>query len=135
MVPTANAGGLIDFTSRTGEAEIVLVILVADQFFVEIADAPKNALLPATVNHSVHITFIAGLVRACPSHREGGMEDGANCPFHKCLGGGLHWPADIVSAGFAHDSQALPHIVRRIDSVSIHANNDVAASGSDGSIQ
>src|SRR5438270_14071957 len=99
MVPTANARGLIDFTSGAGEAQIVLVILVADQFFVEIADALKNALLPATINHGVHIAFIAGLVRACAAHRESRMKHGANRPFHKGLSRGLHWPADIVGFG------------------------------------
>src|SRR2546423_2336319 len=107
MVPTANARGLIDFTSGAGETKIVLVILVADQFFIEIADALKNALLPATVNHRVHKAFITDLVRARAAHREGRMKHGANRPFHKRFGGGLHWPADIVRSGFAHDRPAL----------------------------
>src|SRR5438445_7485674 len=112
MVPTANARGLKDFSSGPDQTEIVLVILVADQSFVEIADALKHALLPATVDRSVHKAFIADLVRACAAHCEGRMTHGANRPFHKCLGGGLHWPADIVRSGFAHDRQALTHIVR-----------------------
>src|SRR5882672_786353 len=135
MVPTANARGLIDFTSCSGEAEIVLVILVADQLFVEIANALKNAFLPATINHSIHKAFKADLVRACAAHCEGRVKHSANRPFHKCLRGGLHWPTDIVRSGFAHDCQALTHIVRRINSVSIHANDDVAASSPDGSVQ
>src|SRR5712664_1216356 len=73
VVPTADARGLIDFTSRTGEPKIVLVILVADQFFVEIADARKKALFPAAINHRVYAAFIAGLVRTRSAHRKGRM--------------------------------------------------------------
>ena len=113
----------------------MLVILVADQFFIEIADALKNALLPATVNHRVHMAFITRLVRACAAHREGRMKHGANRPFHKCLGRGLHWPADIVGFGFAHDRQALLHIIGRIYRVSIHANDDFTAGGANGRVQ
>src|SRR6266480_4159834 len=107
MVPTANARGLIDFTAGAREAKIVLVILVADQFFVEITDALKNALLPATVNHGVHVAFITGLVRARAAHCESRMKHGANRPFHKCLSRGLHGSANIVGSGLAHDRQAL----------------------------
>ena len=135
MVPTANTLGLINFPPRAGEAQVVFVILVADQFFVEITDALKNALLPATVNHGVHIAFITGLVRARAAHCESRMKHGANRPFHKCLGRGLHGSANIVGFGFAHDRQALLHIIGCIDGMSIHANDDFTAGGSNGRVQ
>ena len=37
--------------------------------------------------------------------------------------------------GFAHDRQALLHIIGRIDGMSIHANDDFTAGGSNGRVQ
>src|SRR2546423_10960230 len=67
VIPTANARGLVDLLFGAREAKIVFIILVANQFFIEIANALKNALLPASINHGVHVPFIAGSMGARPA--------------------------------------------------------------------
>jgi len=107
----------------------------ADQFFVEQADLIKYALLPATINNCVHQSFIVGSVRASAPHRPGTMEYGANGLFHECLSPGPHRPADIVGASFVQHGQALPHVVRRVCRMGIHANNNLAAGRPNGCVQ
>src|SRR5439155_9960738 len=110
VVPTPDSRRLINFASASGEPEIEFIVLVADEFLIEITNPLEGMLLPATVDNGIDIALIVNPVRACPADGDTRMKLGANCFFHECRRCGLHWPADIVGAGFFHHGQALPDI-------------------------
>src|ERR1043165_3398748 len=103
MVRTANSRRLIDSSPGTHDAQVVLVILVANQLLIKIADPIENIAVPAAVDHSVNIAFIVRTMGARAADRKGRMEDSPNGPLHILQGGSPHRTTDIVCSGFTQD--------------------------------
>src|SRR5215469_6310602 len=135
MIPTTNPWRLIDFAAATHEPKVVLIILVADQFLVEITDALKNAFVPAAVNYGIHIAFILRVMRTRSANCERRMKCRLNRPFLIGRRGSAHRPAYIVSSSFTQHNKALLDIIRRVNRMSVHANNDFTPSFAQGRVQ
>src|ERR1044071_1155382 len=101
MVPTSNPRRLKDLSTTTHDAEIMLVVLVADEFFIEITSPIKNVFSPTAVDDSINESFVIRIVRARPSHSERRMKDSANGPLFVSLSCCPHRATHIIGTSFA----------------------------------
>src|SRR4051812_29398440 len=75
-IPTPEPGRLPEHSPRPDQAEVELVVLVANEFLVEEADPGKNALAPATEVNRVRGPFVTGVMAGRAPGGEGRLEGG-----------------------------------------------------------
>src|SRR2546430_744720 len=128
MVPTPNPRGLIHFSATAHDSQVVLIILIANQFFIKIADSIKKTFFPTTVNDGIHIALVIGLMRTRPANGKCGMEHRSD---RSLLVGGCssaHRSPYVICPGLAQYRKAFLNVVGRIVSMGVHANNDFSSS-------
>src|SRR5580700_9949545 len=62
-VPTPNLRALPYLPPTPDDPQIVFVILIPNQLFIEVAEALEHALSPTSVGYCVHVTFITDVVK------------------------------------------------------------------------
>src|SRR6267142_5129916 len=135
VIPATHARRLINFSAVARNSQIVLVILIADQIFVKVADAIENALSPAAINDGIDVPFEVGIMGTGAANRKWRVKHSANSAFLVGGGGGAHWSANVIGAGLAQDGEALLDVIRRVNGVGIHANDHFAAGLAKGGVQ
>src|SRR5215471_2179295 len=87
--------------------------------------AVEDGLLPAAIDHCVHIAFVIWIVRTSSADGEWRVEDGSNRAFFVSGRGGPHRSAHVVGSGFAEDIETLFYVIPRVQGVGVHSNDDL----------
>ena len=135
MVPTADARRLVNLTATAHDAKVVFIILVADQFFIKMAGAIKNSLVPTAVNHGINVSLKFWIVRPGASDGKWGMKDRLNRSLFVGMSLGAHGAADIIGTRFLQDGQALSNVIGSVGRMGVHADDDLSSSGAQSRIK
>src|SRR5262245_46631232 len=114
MIPASDARRLEYLSAGPGNPQVVFVVLIADELFVESADSLKNFAWPAAIRDRIHEPFISDVVKSRSTDRIGGVIGSRNGLLHiaSCLCPG--WAADIVCACCSEGFKAAEQVIRGI---------------------
>ena len=96
VVVDDNGGDEIDVSAEFDNASVEFIVLVADQFFVKIADFVKYFATEATEGHGIYLHFLVGAdAEVRVAHAEGGTERSCDGLAHRRV---LGWQGSAQSA-------------------------------------
>src|SRR5262249_6638300 len=134
-VPTADLRALPNSAASSIDSQVMLVILIPSELFIEKAKAPECVSLPATEIDAVRRPFIVGGMTARSAHGERRLKGRRNGSGNQPCALGNPWSTHIVCLRFLKNRDAQPHIIRRVFRVRIHSDNHRSLGRMEGRIE
>src|SRR5262245_28815667 len=108
LIPTPDTPRLIDRPSRSFDAEVQFVILIANKLFVKATYFLKRFLSPAPEVHGVDRPFVIRVMGARASRSKPRVENRRNRAIDEALSRRIPGSPDVVRSGLAQHRHALP---------------------------